>query len=116
MARTPWHILRSDDDLTLARHLPPRFDVMAETRLTPAQDVSRGVLAHQIRQDIWRAMQSVRGFSPVVRIAREGADLRVMAGGRVAGRTATSAPDRLANVLENPANRRRWLTHAGCAA
>jgi len=111
-ARRPaWHMLRDAGVLTLTRRVPPRFDVVAETTLPAAR---KGALAHQIRQDIWRALQHLRGFSPVVRIEDDGAGLRVRAGGRVDARSfARAAADaRIAEVLENPANRARWLAHA----
>lgn len=109
-----WHILRVGDTLTLARHMPVRFDVVAQTTL-PACHPLR--LAHQIRQDIWRALQSLRGFSPVieVRVQEEAAHIR--AGGRVFGAEPNAVPpvtvSRLREVLDAPANRARWVRYAG---
>ena len=97
------------DGLTLSRHLPPRFDVAASTRL-PAGDLHR--VAHQVRQDMWRALQNVRGFSPVVEVQTDGAELRVTAGGRVAGRAAAGLNARIADVLEDASNRKRWISFA----
>lgn len=109
MARR-WHILRDAGGLTLARSLPARFDVWSETEL-PAADPLR--LAHQIRQDMWRAMQSLRGFAPVVRITEGDAGLlTIRAGGQVAGAIPANAPDRIDCVLSHPGNRQRWLAHA----
>jgi hypothetical protein len=50
----------------------------------------------------------------VVRVARNGDDLRIAAGGRLdrAG-AAGGAEARIAAVLADPTNRRRWLAHAG---
>ena len=109
MART-WHILREDGVLTLCRQAPARLDVSAATVL-PAGDPVR--LAHQIRQDMWRAVRNVRGFSPVVRLEQRVGGIAVTAGGQVMGPVAPGLPARIAAVLENPANRRRWLAHAG---
>lgn len=110
MTSPRWHIIREDNMLTLARTLPPRFDVAAETVLPLARPAR---LAHQIRQDMWRALQSVRGFSPVVRVeARDGA-MHVRAGGRAVAPVAASLSQRIADVLEDTANRQRWLRHAG---
>ncbi|KIC16816.1 MULTISPECIES: hypothetical protein [unclassified Leisingera] len=109
MTRTPWHITRTDSSLTLSRRLPARFDVVAETVL-PAADPLR--LAHQIRQDMWRKLQSLRGFSPVVEITAEGQGLRVRAGGQVTGRVPANAAALIAEVLDNPARRARWIRHA----
>lgn len=110
MTRSRWHITRTDSSLTLSRRLPARFDVAAETVL-PAGDPLR--LAHQIRQDMWRRLQSLRGFSPVVEIAAEGQGFKVRAGGQVTGRVPSNAAGQIAEVLENPASRARWIRHAG---
>lgn len=110
MTRSRWHIIRTDSSLTLSRRLPARFDVAAETVL-PAGDPLR--LAHQIRQDMWRKLQSLRGFSPVVEITTVGQGLRVRAGGQVMGRVPGNAAGQIAEVLENPAGRARWVRHAG---
>lgn len=109
MPRSPWHITRTDDALTLSRRLPVRFDLAAETTL-PGGDPLR--LAHQIRQDMWRALQSLRGFAPAVEISAEGQGLRVRAGGQAAGPVPANAAERVAAVLGCPANRARWLRHA----
>lgn len=110
MARNDWHILRDEDGLTLARHLPARFDVSAVS-LFPLCHAGR--LAQQVRQDMWRALQRVRGFSPVVRVERLDTGLRVTAGGRVppASKSA-SVVQRLDDLLANPQVRARWLRWA----
>lgn len=105
-----WNILREEGALTLCRQSPPRFDVAAATDL-PKADPLR--LAHQIRQDVWRALQNVRGFSPVVRVVRSADGLRVTAGGRVLGPVSAVLAERVDAVLADPKNRRRWLRHAG---
>jgi len=110
MSGAGWHILRDGDTLTLARALPPRFDVAAETVLPFARPAR---LAHQIRQDMWRALQSVRGFSPVVRVEARDGEMFVRAGGRAAAPVAASVRQRIEDVLEDRANRQRWLRHAG---
>ena len=71
-------------------------------------------LAHQIRQDMWRKLQSIRGFLPVVEITHRGAHLHIRAGGEL----TCPAPfersgDRIFDVLSNRDNQRRW---AGFAA
>ncbi|MHC0053864.1 hypothetical protein [Actibacterium sp. D379-3] len=106
-----WHIIREDGALTLARHLPPRFDVAAETVLPLAR---KGRLAQQIRQDLWRALRRLRGFTPVVRIEEDGARLLVRAGGAIHARTfpRTRTQAAIAAVLDCPANRARWLANA----
>lgn len=111
MARDHWHILRQDGALTLARRLPVRFDLSAETVLPPAR---KGRLAQQIRQDLWRVLRHLRGFSPVVRIEEDGSHLKVRAGGSVAARTfpKQQAEAQIAALLDSPAHRARWLAHA----
>lgn len=110
MARNGWHILRDETGLTLARHLPARFDVSVSADL-PLCDAGR--LARQVRQDVWRALQRVRGFSPVVRVERLEHVMRVTAGGRLAEhRSAALVSDRLDDVLTDPILRSRWLSWA----
>lgn len=105
-----WHILREGGVLTLSRHLPPRFDVMAETVL-PRANARR--LAHQVRQDMWRALRNLRGFSPVVRVSDGPDHMTITAGGRVTGNAPAGTGALIAAVLEAPANRARWVRHAG---
>jgi hypothetical protein len=112
MTSPRWHILRDGHAVTLARHLPVRMDLCVRATFHAPTPVSRTALAHQIRQDVWRALRRLRGFSPVVRVGHTGAAIAVEAGGRCAG-PAGGAADRIADVLDNRANRRRWLAHAG---
>lgn len=95
--------------LTLTRRLPARFDVEVQTHLP---DGRRGRIAHQVRQDLWRALQGVRGFSPVVEVTRDGAGVTLRAGGRVDGAMPANLRDRIAAVLNDPANRTRWSAKA----
>jgi len=104
-----WHILGDSDKLILSRHIPARFDVAVCTVL-PRANMLR--LAHQIRQDMWRAMQKVRGFSPVVEIRAFEEEVHVRAGGRVLGVVSPAAGPRIADILEDTANRARWLRFA----
>ena len=111
MARERWHILQEEGALTLARRLPPRFDLAVEAAFPPAR---KGRLAHQIRQDLWRCLQHLRGFCPVVRVEEDGAHLKVRAGGAVLARSFPKhqAEARIAALLADPAHRARWLAHA----
>ncbi len=104
-----WHILSDGDTVTLCRHVPPRFDFAVRTRLATG---SPKRLAHQIRQDLWRALQDLRGFSPVVELRRAQDGWDVVAGGRAAGRVPQSQIARAQSVLDNPSNRARWGRHA----
>ncbi len=106
MTRNRWHILRDGDVLTLARRVPVRFDLAVTTMLPGG---ARLRMAQQVRQDMWRALQSLRGFSPVVQVVRTPAGLEVTAGGQVSGPVPRARVEaQIANVLEDPANRARW--------
>ena len=111
MARDRWHVIEeADGALTLARRLPVRFDLAAETVL--GGGVGRRRLAHLVRQDMWRTLRHLRGFAPVVRVARVPGGLHVRAGGAVAGRLARAdAEARIAALLADPGHRARWT---GC--
>ncbi|MBK1634653.1 hypothetical protein [Rhodovulum adriaticum] len=110
MARRGWHILREPGALTLARHLPVRLDLCARAGFPAAR---KGRLAQQIRQDMWRALQDLRGFSPVVRVEEAKTGLTVTAGGRAAQPFPRArAEARIAALLASPAHRARWLAHA----
>ena len=105
-----YHIHRAPNALTLARHAPAHFDVAAEATLADAVDLLR--LAHQVRQDVWRALRRLRGFSPTVEIRAEGDMLHIRAGGRAMAPFPPTAAPAIQAVLDCPNNRRRWLKHA----
>lgn len=106
MSRNRWHILTTDDALIVARHLPVRFDVMASTRLRATRRLR---LAHQVRQDIWRGLQRLRGFAPVVRVSGGDGVLEVCAGGQVDGAFPKARSEaQIAEILNCPRNRARW--------
>lgn len=117
--RTAWHLQRDGAVVVLSRRLPARFDLSAATVLhSGAHPVSRGRLAHQIRQDVWRCLQNLRGFRPVVQITHDAAAgaLHVVAGGALEGQpngaVRGKAEALLADILADPARRTRWLRHA----
>ncbi len=109
MSRNSWHILREGDGLVLTRRLPVRFDVVAETRL---YDGSLTRLAQQIRQDLWRLLQRLKGFSPVIELTREAGMVHVRAGGRVDGKVPPCTETRIAAMLADPRYRARWQAYA----
>ena len=113
MSRPRWHILRDGDALTLARHVPARFDFVVRTTLGPGNPLR---LAHQIRQDLWRALQSMRGFSPVVELRPTEAGWDVRVGGRASGQVSAAHLRTARDVLENDRFRARWMRNAarGC--
>lgn len=112
MARDRWHVIEEEGGaLTLTRRVPVRFDLAVETVLPGA--TGRRRLAHLVRQDLWRALQTLRGYAPAVRVMRGAGGMRVVAGGAVAGRFDRAGCEaRLAAVLEDPDNRARWMRGA----
>lgn len=110
MGRDRWHVIEEDGALTLARRLPVRFDLAAETVL-PGES-GRRRLAHLVRQDLWRALRHLRGFAPAVRVRRVAAGLHVVAGGAVAGRVPPGTQARVESLLDDPRRRARWTGRA----
>jgi hypothetical protein len=105
--------MRTEGAVTVhARHWPPRFDVEARCHMPPAGPER---LALQIRQDLWRALQRLRGYSPVVSIERVEGGVLVRAGGRVAGLVPPGTQARIQGVLDDPRCRDRWLRWARVA-
>ncbi|SHG43429.1 hypothetical protein [Cognatishimia maritima] len=110
MTRNAWHILKDDQSVTVTRRVPARFDVESEAVL-PLGDKLR--VAQQVRQDLWRALQNQRGFSPVVEVREQGGQLSIRAGGqcdRIVARRALEA--RIADVLNDSGKRARWVRFA----
>jgi hypothetical protein len=69
--------------------------------------------AQQVRQDMWRALQDLRGFAPIVEVRREAGRLHVKAGGAVDGAVAkTHAQVIIAEILDCPERRARWQKFA----
>ncbi|EAQ27566.1 hypothetical protein [Roseovarius sp. 217] len=111
MGRDRWHVIEEEGALTLARRVPVRFDLAVETVLPGV--TGRRRLAHLVRQDLWRALQSLRGYAPVVQVTRRADVMQVRAGGAVAGRFDRAKCEALiAVVLEDADNRARWMRRA----
>lgn len=108
MGRDRWYMIEeAEGALVLARRLPARFDLAAETVLAGA--VGRRRLAHLVRQDMWRILRHLRGFQPVVRVWPVAGGLRVRAGGAVDGRFSREVAEaRIAALLADPGHRARW--------
>ncbi len=110
MSRARWHILREAGAVCVARRVPVRFDIAAETVLPRAGKLR---LAHQVRQDIWRALRRLRGFAPAVKVSERADGLHVRAGGQVDGAIPVARAEAvLARVLADPDNRARWVRWA----
>lgn len=105
-----WHILRDDASWTLSRRLPVEWHIEHEA-LVPLCHPIR--LMHQVRQDVWRSMQSLRGFAPAVSLTPEAGQWRVRAGGAALGTIAPIWVERLVVVLDAADNQARWVRHAG---
>lgn len=106
MSTPRWVHTRTDDTLTVHRPNRARLDVTATTTLSGKLQPTR--LAHAIRQDLWRAAQSTRGFSPVV-IIKPAADKSIItAGGQIDGPVPPGLSLTLQTLLNDPAKRHRW--------
>lgn len=101
-----WHITRDTTGLTLSRHPTPRFDVAAEAGFPPLRMLP---LAQMIRQDMWRLLQRLRGFAPVVQVTQTAHGLRVKAGGGVVGAVPKAHTEaQIRALLDNESHRARW--------
>ena len=93
-----------------ARRWPCRFDLSVSMEFPR---VSRRRLARAVRQDMWRALQSLRGFSPAIRVEPVEDGLRLEAGGQMDGRWPRAVAEaRLQAVLGDPRLRARWISWA----
>ncbi|MBY8974555.1 hypothetical protein KHP62_01975 [Rhodobacteraceae bacterium NNCM2] len=118
---TRWTVIEAEGVCLLAPDgVAPGWDLMAEARFPlghPASARLRRRIAHQVRQDIWRAVRRLRGFRPVVRVETAGGQVAIRAGGRLMGGRASAADTgRIADVIDNKNNQRRWMAHAAKAA
>ncbi|MEM9046834.1 MAG: hypothetical protein AAGC81_19315 [Pseudomonadota bacterium] len=111
---TKWALTESDDAVVLApRGIAPHWDLAVERSLPCPTRCSRRHVARQIRQDLWRAMQVMRGFVPIVSVSWADQSAEIRAGGRfLCGAAPPNAFETIASVLDNEDNRRRWLAHA----
>lgn len=110
-ARDGWNITRDGDTLTLSRMRTARFD-LAEVTFIPGDNLVRSRIAHQIRQDMWRKLQRLRGFCPAVRVTTQQGGVAVLAGGAVEGRVTPRAREAIADLLNDPVLRTRWINNA----
>ena len=110
MAKPRWHILRDSHGVTLTRRLPVRFDLSAQVVLPNARKL---YLAQQIRQDLWRRLQNLRGFAPVVRIENHVGGVLVTAGGQVDGMVNRNRCEaEIQYLLMDQDLQSRWLSQA----
>lgn len=106
-----WKIERDATGLTLCRAGARRMDLAVVTELPALRPAA---LAHEVRKDLWRALQGLRGFSPVIRVDQVPQGLRVTAGGQVDARTwpRQKCLTEIETLLSNPSKRARWIAHA----
>lgn len=119
---TQWAVIEEDGSSTLApMGVAPRWDLLAEAALpcgvapSPRQ---RRRIAHQVRQDVWRALARLRGFVPVVRVTHDQGRVAIRAGGcLMTGRPTARDTARIDDILNDKNNQRRWMAFAarGCA-
>ncbi len=109
-SRDGWHEHREGGSYVLARHWPPRFDIEATAEFPP---VSAARLARQVRQDMWRELQHLRGFSPVVGVDATEDAIMLRAGGRTIRPIPAGTAARLHDLLHDPRRRARWIAWAG---
>lgn len=105
MRRNGWYVSDSDGEYILSRRFPARLDVFEAANFP---FVNKARLANQVRQDLWRAMKHLRGFSPVIHIATTPSGLRLKAGGQC-GILPTQTSAKIAELLEDPVRRARWI-------
>lgn len=108
---TGWAVIQDGETLTLARPGRTRLD-FAASAVVSGGPIARRRLAHQIRQDLWRRLQSLRGFSPVVEVTGRLGEIRVRAGGQVDGACPATAISAAEETLACPQRLARWLRHA----
>lgn len=107
--RGGWLYLHDGARLIHARRWPARLDIQAETVLPYGR---RGRYARAIRQDMWRLLQKIRGFSPVVIATHRADGVHIVAGGSVVSPVPTGVVDRLVGLLSDPTSRKRWTAYA----
>lgn len=107
--RNGWYERATPDSYVLSRQWPPRFDLRVETGFPVA---NRRRLALQVRQDLWRELKDLRGFSPVVQIDAGDQGMSILAGGQLQAGATPQVVSRLEALLDDPAKRVRWMSWA----
>lgn len=109
-----WHRWRDEEGAWIeARHWALRWDVEASTTLPRVREDR---LARAVRQDLWRSLRDLRGFRPAVKVSTGANEVTLTVGGQI---DCTYPPAktkaRIAELLENPSIRARWVTWSGPA-
>ena len=105
-----WMTSDINGEYIMARRLPVHFDLCVETTMPL---MSRRKLALQIRQDMWRVLQNLRGFLPAVSVTRAGDGVQVRAGGQfTCPVNLPYAETKLRDMLNDATYRQRWSNFA----
>ena len=105
-----WLHKQLGDTYLMGKRFPIRFDLLAETIFPVCRSQ---ILAMQIRQDMWRLLQNLRGFLPAVEVRASEFSMHVRAGGQLTCSIhVVSAQLKLQDMLENPVYRQRWINFA----
>ena len=105
-----WFHKQLGDSYLIAKRFPFSFDLLAETNFPVCRPK---ILALQIRQDMWRLLQNLRGFLPAVEVRASNFSMHVRAGGQLTCSIhVVSAQIKLQDMLENPVYRQRWINFA----
>ena len=105
-----WLHKQLGDTFVVCKRLPVQFDLLAETNLPPCRSQK---LALQIRQDMWRLLQNVRGLLPAVEVTGRETVIYVRAGGQLTCSVhVRSAQAKLQDMLDDPTYRQRWINYA----
>lgn len=111
--RGGWFEHVTPERVVVSRQPVPVWDLRVDATLPPVR--SRRRLAHQVRQDLWRALRGLRGFLPAVEVVVCPNESHISAGGTVRTRSVHKAyaEARIADVLNDPDRRARWVRCAG---
>ncbi len=122
---TTW-VLTHDETVTLlhAKGAPARWDLQVTASwslpdLAVRRAQFRARMCHQIRQDIWRKLKDLRGFSPMVAVDLSDQPgraqlLTVQAGGSIPVQAHLSPRHReqVESLLNEQDRQNRWMRHA----
>ena len=105
-----WLHKQHGDTYIMGKRFPVQFDLLAETTLPVCRSKK---LALQIRQDMWRLLQNVRGFLPAVQVTSHETGMYVRAGGQLTSLVHVRfAQLKLQDMLDDPIYRQRWINYA----
>ena len=102
-----WGMQKISGAFLICHYISVRFDLSVETHFLYLRF---RLLASQIREDMWKAIQNLCGFLPAIEIKKGTDDLSVLAGGRLNCPVhITLVEVRLRKLLHDPQMRTRSL-------